>query len=186
MKDPVTKYSPQNVFKFCPACGSKNFHFRQDQSFFCDDCGFEFYINASAAVAALIEDDRGRLLFAKRAKDPMKGKLDLPGGFVDILETAEDAVKRELKEELNLKADKISFFTSQPNTYLYGEITYFTLDLAFICKVQNFETIAADDDVDGYQFIPLDEIDLDEIGLASIKKIVSLYLASKKPRSLKQ
>jgi NAD+ diphosphatase len=186
MNDPVTNFSPQHVFRFCPACSSKSFNYRQNNSFLCENCGFEFYINASAAVAALIEDNKGRILFAKRAKEPMKGKLDLPGGFVDISETAEDAMQRELREELNLIADEISFFTSQPNTYLYGGITYFTLDLAFICKVQNFKTIAPDDDVDGYQFIALDDIDLDEIGLASIKKIVSLYLASKKTRNQKQ
>ncbi len=179
MSDPVTNSFPQNVFKFCPACSSGNFSFRQDNSFLCDACGFEFFINAAAAVAALIEDDNGRLLFTKRAKDPMKGTLDLPGGFVDIMETAEDALRRELKEELNLETSEEVYFTSCPNTYEYGGITYFTLDLAFVCRVMSFEGITADDEVEGYRFIPIDEIDLGEIGLVSIRKIVSLYLVSK-------
>ena len=186
MNDPVTKYSPQYVFRFCPACGTRNFHYRKDQSFACEDCGFVFYINAAAAVAALIEDHEGRLLFSIRAKDPMKGKLDLPGGFVDIMETAEDALCRELGEELNLEVLDMSFFTSVPNTYMYGGITYFTLDLAFACRVEDFTSITAGDDVGGYRFLTPDEIDPDDIGLPSIKKIVSLYLEWKKTKNISE
>ena len=180
MNDTVTKFSPQRVFRFCPACGLKNFHFRQDNSFVCEDCGFQYYVNAAAAVAGLIEDSEGKLLFSLRAADPMKGKLDLPGGFVDIMETAGQALRRELAEELNLAIKEAVYFTSQPNTYVYGGITYFTLDLAFVCQVEDFSPIAPGDDVGGYRFIAHDEIEIDEIGLPSIKKIVSRYLESKK------
>jgi len=180
MDDRLTKSLPENVFRFCPACGLKNFHYRQDQSFVCEDCGFQYYINAAAAVAGLIEDSEGRLLLTLRAKAPMKGKLDLPGGFVDIMETAEQALHRELKEELNLEVEEMAFFTSMPNTYVYGGITYFTLDLAFVCRVEDFGAIAAHDDVDGYRFLAAGEIDIEEIGLSSIRKIVSRYLESKK------
>ena len=184
MNDPVTNSFPQNVFRFCPVCSSGQFHFQQDNSFLCKDCGFQLYINAAAAVAALIEDAAGRILFSLRAKDPMRGKLDLPGGFVDIMETAQDALRRELSEELNLEIFEMSFFTSMPNTYVYGGITYFTLDLAFVCRVEDFSVIAANDDVDGYKFLARDEIDLDEIGLTSIREIVSAYLESEKPWEL--
>lgn len=169
-------FHPQQVFRFCPACGRDRFVFRENNSFGCEDCGFEFFVNAASAVAALVEDSAGKLLFATRAKDPMKGKLDLPGGFVDVGETAEQALKRELREELNLEVDDAVYFTSQPNTYVYGGITYFTLDLAFVCRVQGFAGMVAGDDVGGYRFLAPDEIDPDEIGLASIKEIVKCYL----------
>jgi len=186
MKDSLKNSLPENVFRFCPLCSSEQFHFRQDNSFLCRDCGFEFFINASAAVAALIEDSRGRLLLTRRAREPMKGKLDLPGGFVDIGESAEQALERELKEELNLVVEEKTFFVSQPNTYLYGGLTYFTLDLAYICKVSSFKAMEVDEEIDSFEFVPPDIIDFDEIGLTSIRKIVSLYLASKNTGPNKQ
>lgn len=179
MDDSTIKFHPQQVFRFCPACGGSRFVYRRNDSFVCEDCGFEFFINASSAVAALVEDNRGRLLFTIRARDPMKGTLDLPGGFVNISETAEQALYRELREELNLEVDDAVYFTSQPNTYVYGGITYFTLDLTFICRIKDFSTIEAGDDAGGYRFLEAHEIDLDEIGLDSIKKIVSLYMESR-------
>jgi len=172
---------PEKVFRFCPRCGSEQFPFRQDNSFLCEQCGFVFFINAAAAVAALIEDSHGRLLLTRRAKEPMKGKLDLPGGFVDTGESAEHALERELVEELNLVVGEKAFFMSCPNTYEYAGLTYFTLDLAFVCKVSSFDAMQLDDEIDSFEFIAPDEIDLEEIGLASIRKIVSLYQAYKIP-----
>ncbi|HOO44824.1 MAG TPA: NUDIX domain-containing protein [Deltaproteobacteria bacterium] len=180
MNDPSKSTLPEHIFRFCPGCGSSEFHFRQDNSFLCGQCGFVFFINAAAAVAALIEDSSGRLLLTRRAKEPMKGKLDLPGGFVDPGESAEQALEREITEELNLDIDKKTFFVSQPNTYEYAGITYFTLDLAFLCRILSFDGMHTDEEIDGVEFLFPDEIDLDEIGLASIRKIVSLYLTSKK------
>ena len=179
MDDQTRQFYPEHVFKYCPRCGSKKFVFHRQKAFSCNDCGFRFFINASAAVAALIEDKRGRLLLTRRAKEPMKGRLDLPGGFVDVYETAKQALHREIKEELNLDIRDMRYFTSVPNTYLFAGITYFTLDLAFLCTADDFRTIAPRDDVIAYEFKAPGEIDIEEIGFVSIKKIVSEYLASK-------
>ena len=51
---------PQNVFKYCPKCGSGHFNFEGSRSFLCGDCGFHYFINSSAAVAGLIENEKGR------------------------------------------------------------------------------------------------------------------------------
>ncbi len=68
----------------------------------CESCDFEFYLNVAAAVAALITDEEGRLLVVVRAEEPRKGMWDLPGGFADPGESAEEALGRELAEELGL------------------------------------------------------------------------------------
>jgi len=54
------------------------------------------------AVGALIED-RGRVLLLRRRYNPGKGKWALPGGMVKLGETLQDALMREVKEELNLE-----------------------------------------------------------------------------------
>jgi ADP-ribose pyrophosphatase YjhB (NUDIX family) len=134
-------------------------------------------MNSAAAVIALIEDGGGRLLLVRRARDPMKGMLDLPGGFADQGETAEGALEREVKEELNLEIEQCRYFCSYPNTYFYGGITYSTMDLAFICTVRDLNEIRADDDVGGYLFLHPVDIPIKELSFDSVQRVVSDYLS---------
>lgn len=169
---------PRHVFGFCPRCGSDGLCTSDGRPFVCGRCGFQYFINQAAAVAALIEDDQGRLLMTRRAREPKIGTLDLPGGFVDVGETAEHALIREVREELNLTITGFSYFGSFPNTYPYRGITYFTLDLAFVCTVDDLGAVRAGDDADACLFVPRHEIRPEEIGLDSIRAIVLQYLSS--------
>ena len=91
-----------SVFHFCPRCGSIHFVPNDFKSMRCEDCGFVYYLNASAATAALIFNSRDELLVIHRRDEPKKGMPDLPGGFVDFGESIEQGVAREVKEETNL------------------------------------------------------------------------------------
>ena len=164
----------ENNFKYCPKCGSDSFS-KKGTGFSCENCGFRFYINAAAAVAAIIVDNTGKILLAVRGKDPLKGAYDLPGGFIDIGETAEEALKREIKEELDLEIIESYFLASFPNTYEYKGMIYFPLDIGFICKVSGMENIKPLDDVAGFEFIHPKEIDLSKIGFESARNIVRTY-----------
>lgn len=86
-------------FKYCPACGSSHFNINGIRSKCCDDCGFTFYLNASASTAAFIINEKGELLVGRRTFEPAKGTLDLPGGFVDPGESITDGMLRETEEE---------------------------------------------------------------------------------------
>ena len=48
-----------------------------------------------------------KIVFIRRMNEPFRGKLALPGGFVETDETTEDAVKREVREETGLNAEII-------------------------------------------------------------------------------
>jgi len=61
-----------------------------------------FYITADAAVFTILNKEL-KILLIKRKKEPFKGKFALPGGFVELDENLEDAVKRELEEETGVK-----------------------------------------------------------------------------------
>ena len=57
--------------------------------------GLRFCLTIStppAATVALILNGRNELLVCRRAKEPAKGTLDLPGGFIDMTETGEEAL----------------------------------------------------------------------------------------------
>jgi len=167
-----SKYSPAKVFRFCPKCGSDGFSPDTEKSLKCSRCGFRFFINMSASVAAIIRNEKKEVLFTVRKHDPAAGMLDLPGGFVDLGETAEEATVREIKEELNLKINNLEFVGTFTNKYQYGEIEYQTLDLVFNCSVDSFQSLRVADDVSGYVFRDLATVRPEKIGLESIREIV--------------
>lgn len=168
-----------NSFRFCPGCGHPGPGFNADRSLQCGRCGFHYFFNAAAAVAGLIEDARGKLLLVVRAHDPKKGMLDLPGGFVDFNETAEDAIRREVREELNLTLSRCSYFASRPNVYTYDRITYHTLDLSFVCEASNPEDLVISDEIEAVEFIRPEEIKPDRVGFGSIRDILFRYMHSR-------
>jgi NAD+ diphosphatase len=123
--------SSQNDFNLCPVCGSRKIANVNNRKWLCEDCGFDLYNNVAAAVGVVIADRNGNVLFEKRAKDPGKGFLALPGGFVDPDESAEEAAVRECREETGAEPSSISYLCSFPNTYEYKNIVYKTCDLFF-------------------------------------------------------
>jgi len=173
-----SEYSPSEVFRFCPKCGSPGFSPDTEKSLKCSSCGFGYFINMSASVAAIIRNNNNEVLFTIRKHNPAEGKLDLPGGFVDLGETAEEAILREIKEELNLNINMMEFVGTFTNKYIYGEIEYQTLDLVFNCTVDSFSGMQVDDDVSGYYFRDIKTIKAEEVGLVSIWKVIS-YLKEK-------
>ena len=72
---------PLAQFLYCPECGSPHFEVNNEKSKKCTDCGFVYYFNPSSATVALILNEKKELLVCRRAKEPAKGTLDLPGGF---------------------------------------------------------------------------------------------------------
>ncbi len=166
---------PLHLFKYCPRCGSAQFAINDFKSKRCDDCGFVFYFNPLSATVAFILDSNNRLLVARRAKEPAKGTLDLPGGFSDSFETAEEGVIREVKEETGLTVVSAEYLFSLPNIYVYSGFEEHTLDLFFLCRVQESDKIAADDDVETLQWIPIEEIEPEKFGLQSIRKGVGIF-----------
>lgn len=168
----MQKTHPLNVLKFCPKCGSKEFLVSGERSLKCSECGFQYYINSAAAVAALVIDKNGKLMLVTRGVEPDYGKLDLPGGFVDPGETVENALFRELDEELGLKIKSFEYIGSAPNEYVFSEFTVFTLDLAFKVSPEFTSGLKPMDDILAYKFYTEDEINYDDIPAPSIKKFV--------------
>lgn len=173
------KGHPLEVFRFCPKCGSENFEINNALSRHCSDCGFTYYQNPRASTAAFILNSKGELLIAKRAKEPAMGTLDLPGGFVDNAETAEQGMVREIKEEtgLDIQPESIEYLFSIPNVYHYSGMDIHTLDLFFLCRVDDKQTVAAADDAAELAWLPLREVYVERFGLKSIRQAVHRFLA---------
>jgi ADP-ribose pyrophosphatase YjhB (NUDIX family) len=167
------------MFKFCPSCKSPRIVFERNRRFSCPDCGFVYYHNTAAATACVI-DAGGAIAFLVRAKEPGKGKLDLPGGFVEPGEGALDGLRRECREELGWDPGPgCSLFASFPNTYPYKNVTYNTCDLFFTVSVpglteKDFHLEQAE--IGGLRFIKPGEINYDELAFDSVRRAVRAFL----------
>ena len=134
---------PLEKFRYCPSCGSSRFEENCEKSKICKSCGFEYFLNPSSANVAFIVNAKGELLVERRKENPGKGTLDLPGGFSDISETAEEGVRREVKEETGLTVTNCQYLFSQPNVYRYSDFDVHTLDLFFRCEVEDDSKLQA-------------------------------------------
>jgi ADP-ribose pyrophosphatase YjhB (NUDIX family) len=140
----------------------------------CAACDFMLHFNPTVGVGGFVSDAAGRLLWGRRSKDPAKGRLGLPGGFVDFGETAEAALRREIREEVNLEVGPLEFLCSQPNAYAFHEVTYAVLDLFFLAPVVDTCALRALDGVDSVHWIALDELDLADVAFESVKRGVEV------------
>ncbi|HEY0792602.1 MAG TPA: NUDIX domain-containing protein [Chthoniobacterales bacterium] len=164
-------------FSHCPKCGSAALQSRKAKSFDCPDCGFHFYLNPAVAAAALIVSNRrpGEVLFVRRAKDPGKGRLGLIGGFVDSGETIEQAVEREVKEELGLKVAEATYFASFPNEYPFRGVSYPVADVFFLVRVLTEDFRLQREEVTEATWLAVPEMDLNDLAFPSMRKAVALY-----------
>ncbi len=175
---------PLQQFVYCPKCGASEFRINNFKSKVCDNCRFVYYFNPSASVAAFIFNERGELLVCKRKDEPAKGTYDLPGGFVDMGENAEEAVLREVEEETGIQLRSVEFLYSLPNIYCYSGFDVHTLDLFFRGTADKTENPEANDDVEESFFVPVADLKPELFGLGSIRKAVERFLNREEGRKV--
>jgi len=168
-----------HVFAYCPACGVA-IPTPGASPLCCPDggCGFRFFFGPVTAVGAIVHDEAGRVLFVRRANDPEKGKLGLPGGFVDAGETLEGAVEREVREETNLTLAVSRYLTSQPNRYVYRGAEIDVTDMFFDCQVESFDGMTAvDGEVSEFLLLKPTEDVIDQMAFVSNQRAVELWVS---------
>jgi 8-oxo-dGTP pyrophosphatase MutT (NUDIX family) len=196
------------MFNFCPSCASKNITFSEGKAFRCPDCGFVYYHNIAAATGCLIvvpQPDGGeKLVFTVRGKEPAAGKLDLPGGFVDIGEGAIEGLYREMQEEIGWvppipkdlmpagagscglsELAQINFgnvftlFASFSNVYEYKSIKYNTCDMYFSVIAPGLtpgDMNPEKSEIADVLFLSPNEIDFSKFAFPSTVRAVKTYL----------
>jgi ADP-ribose pyrophosphatase YjhB (NUDIX family) len=87
--------------RFCPRCGNEA-TVTYPRSITCPNCGYGAFYNPKPVACAITANPDGNLLLLRRGFEPNRGRWSMPGGFVDLGESVEDAAIRETKEETNL------------------------------------------------------------------------------------
>ena len=113
-----------------------------------------------AGVGAIIF--RGNeVLLVKRGRPPAVGKWSIPGGLVELGESLEASVCREVLEEVGLEVKVIDLVTALDRVILdrEGRIEYHYILLDFLCEALGGNLIAGSD-ADECRFVPIDELRL--------------------------
>lgn len=173
-------------FHHCPKCGQALGKHSHPNFIECPACQFVYYFNPTVSAAGIAMDEQDRVLFIRRAKDPAKGKLAIPGGFIDMGETAEAGLRREFREEVKVELLHLEYFFSTHNEYLYKGVTYPVLDLYFTARAQDPKTATALDDVESLCWLKPEEIPLAEIAFPSMREALEQWMAELAERKLCQ
>lgn len=129
-----------------------------------------------------IIDNESKVLLVKRNKEPFVGKMVFPGGFMKKGETAEDAAKREVKEEtsLDIELNDILGVYSDPTRDPRGHIMS-TVFIGNLSHNSNITEPVSGDGVTSTKWISLDNIEQEDFGFDH-KKILKDYKAWKQSR----
>ncbi len=147
-------------WKYCPYCaGTLKYTGKTVQ--LCSDCGKLHYQNPKSTVGIFLFDADKKLVLSIRGVAPYKGMQDTIGGFVDIGESLEQGLFRELLEETRLTSADITQPVYLSSEYLVlPSMGYDTpLDsIIFTADIIN-DQFEANDDVAGFVRLGKNEID---------------------------
>lgn len=145
--------------KFCGKCGTLLKHSIKERSKKCPNCNAVYYPQIAPAIIVRIEY-KDKILVTKYANNPL-ATYALVAGFMEIGESPEDTVRREVMEEVGIKVKNIKYFASQPWGITGG------LLLGFIA------------DLDGDSKITIDKTELSEAHWMTIKEAQNINFTSK-------
>lgn len=158
---------PLQLFQHCPRCGV-SLPEKGRTPLVCTACGLTYFFNPTVAAAVFVRGPDGRYLFIRRANEPAKGKLAVPGGFIDYGETAEEGGRRETFEEVGLHVGELRYVGSCLNDYFYKDVNYPVVDLVFVTSVEDVSLAKPLDGVASIEWQTLETMTAEELAFPSI------------------
>lgn len=149
-------FSATEPYRFCPADGTRLEDPRPSGGTKCPLCGRSWYRHSSPAVGAVIVQD-GKALVTVRAREPEKGRIDVPGGFLQLGEHPADGLVREVREELRVEVEVVG----KPvllATHTYGEGGEYVLAIGFRARITGGKVYPTDD-VAEVRWVSAQEVD---------------------------
>lgn len=158
-------------WRTCPRCAARLA--AEDGAVRCTACGLVVYAKPAPAVCALLLDDAGRVLLARRAVEPAAGKWDIIGGFLDEFEQPLDALRRELREELDVEVEPLELVAAV--TDRYGEEGNATLNVCWTARIVSGEPTPSEELAEVRWFEPNELPGRDEFAFRNCHEILALW-----------
>ena len=124
--------------RFCSKCGNILEDSRNERMLYCKNCGFQVYPNISPCVIVAVHNG-DKLLLTKYARWNYR-RYALIAGFVEVGESLEETVHREVYEEVGIKVKNLRFYKSQPWPFTD------TLLSGFYAELEGDDTITLQED----------------------------------------
>ena len=143
-------------YRYCYRCGNATIQQNIDgrKRSYCNSCRIVLYENPIPSVAVVLNDNKQRILLVRRSVEPGIGQWCLPGGFIEMGETPNQAAIRELQEEIGITVNALELLDigTHLNGY-YGDV----LIIGFEAGVSVEQSLTPGDDVSEAVWFPLDE-----------------------------
>jgi len=182
MRD-VPALLPSASFRYCPRCGHGPVAPLAAPLFSCPACGFHYHFNPAVAAGVMVEDRQQRLLLVRRAKEPARGLLGVPGGFVDIGESAEESARREAGEETGIEVEDLRFLGSWPNLYEWKGVAYPVVDIYFTARVGDGKAASARHEVEEVLWLRPEEVDPATLAFPTTRAAFARYRGAREPEA---
>ncbi|CAA9455775.1 MAG: hypothetical protein AVDCRST_MAG14-1595 [uncultured Rubrobacteraceae bacterium] len=166
-------FSPTEPYKFCPADGTRLGEPRPSGGAQCPHCGRSWYRSSAPAVGTVIVED-GKALVTVRAREPEKGRVDLPGGFLEVGEHPVDGIMREVREELGVEIEVVGA-PILPETHTYGPDGGYVLPVGFRASIVRGEPNPTDD-VAEIMWLSANEVDAADFAWEHDRRMVRAAL----------
>lgn len=97
--------------RYCGYCGSPTVHHPTERVLSCENCSHHFFPRINPCVIVLVT--RGREMLLARSARVRSEFFSCLAGFIEVGETPEETIRREVKEEVGLEVENIRYFKSQ-------------------------------------------------------------------------
>jgi 8-oxo-dGTP diphosphatase len=132
--------------------------------------------------AVIVRDDdptgRKQVLLIRRAQEPLKGEWSLPGGAVELGETLEEAIRREVLEETGLVVETVDIVQAldRISRDAEGRVRYHYVLIDFLCRIVGGSLACATDALEG-RWASADDLDgLTPLTVEVIRKVLHWHL----------
>lgn len=154
--------------QFCGKCGAITETKHDEMAKICPECGFMSFTRLSPAVITAIVKD-GKLLMAKHSYGGYD-RYGLIAGFVEAGETLEEAVEREIEEEVGIKVKNIKYFGSQPWPFPHS------LMVGFTAEYESGEIKVDEKEIEDAKWFAPDEIELPPSKMSIASELITWFI----------
>ena len=161
--------------QFCGRCGTRTEHDHKERMMRCPACGNMIFPRISPAVIIALTDG-DRLVLSKYAGRSYT-RFALLAGFIEIGETAEECVAREVMEEVGLKVKNIRYYKSQP----WGIAG--NLQIGYFCDLDGDNTIRIDEnELSEAGWYDRHNIPAEDDGISLTREMIRIFSEGKEPK----
>lgn len=163
--------------RFCGCCGHPTVHDAKERMMKCPECGNMIFPRiAPAVIIALTNGDN--IMLAQHAALKQK-RYGLLAGFIEIGETAEEAVAREIMQEVGLKVKNIRYYKTQP----WGIVG--NLSLGYYCELDGDDNVTLDEnELSAAEWHHRDNLPVEaaDDGISLTREMIRVFGEGKEPK----